>query len=451
MKFQASDPLKLFRKYILISAAVVFIACSLQAQGQQQQVVDGIAAVVEDEIILMSDIQQYAQMQALQMGINPYQNPQEFQQTMNRLQPRVLKSLVNQKIIQAKAEEDSIIIKEHEIEQALQQQIDQMASQSGGIEAMEEQLGMSVNEIKSEYREDVRKRLLVERYQATKFADISVSRREVENFYRTYKDSIPRMSKRVNISHILMQVKPDKSADSAAVEKLRELKFAIRDGASFDSLAKAHSDDPGSGSRGGDLGFVSRGTLVPAFEEVAFDLEEGQLSDIVKTEFGYHLIKLAERRGEKIHVKHILQKPEATQADTRKIRSRLNRLRQQALNGADFDSLARMHSEDEGVELNSGNLGWYEVPNLRIEEFKTAVDTMEPGDISRPIRSDFGYHIVKLNDMKRGGEVTLKDHWTELEQMVMQQKRSQEYQRWLQSLRNQFYVDIKMDTTRLSL
>ncbi len=437
MNFQADNRPNPFRKLLLLGICL-FSAVSMFAQGTQEQIVDGIAAVVEDEIILVSDIQQYAQMQAMQMGINPYQNPQQFQQAMQRLQPQVLESLISQKIIQAKAEEDSVIIKDHEIEQTLQQQIDQMAAQAGGEEAMEEQLGMSVSQIKNEYREDVRKRLLVERYQATKFSNIAVSRNEIEQFYRTYKDSIPAMPERVNISHILLQVKPDQSADSAAVEQLRDIRRQLEAGAGFDSLATRYSQDPGSGNRGGDLGFVSRGTLVPGFEEAAFALREGEISDVVHTEFGYHLIKLVERRGERIHVKHILRKPEATETDTRLVRDQLNTLRQQALNGTNFDSLAQVHSEDEGVEMNSGNLGWYEIPNLRIEAFKNAVDTLQPGEITRPFRSEFGWHIVKMNDRKPGGEVTLKDHWTELEQMVMQRK--------LNSLRKQFYVEVKIDT-----
>jgi len=431
-----------------VLAACLLVVIPLQAQ---QQIVDGVAAVVEDEIILLSDIQQYAQMQAMQMGVDPYQNPQKFQRIMQRIQPQVLQSLVNQKIIQAKAREDSVIIKDHQVEQALQQQIDNMSSQAGGIESLEQQLGMSISEIRNEYRDDIRKRLLVEQYQSTKFADISVSRREVEQFYKSYKDSIPPMPKRVNISHILLQVKPSKSADSLAVTQLRDIRQMLGQGASFDSLARKFSEDPGSSQRGGDLGFVSRGTLVPRFEETAFNLSEGELSDIIKTEFGYHLIKLVERRGEKIHVKHILRTPESTESDRQEVIRRLNRYRKLAEQGADFDSLAREHSEDTGVQLNSGNLGWYEIPNLRVPEFKQAVDTMDVGDISRPFQSDFGWHIIKLNDMQQGGEVTLDDNWVELEQMVRQQKRSQEYQRWLKNLRSQFYVEVKVDTSSTSL
>lgn len=406
----------------------------------QQGLVDGVAAVVENDYILLSEVRQYAQMQAMQMGMNPYNNPQEF----NRLKQQVFQSLIDQKIIQAKAEEDSIIIKEHQVEQALQQQIDNMIAQTGSEQALEEALGMSMNEIRNEYREDVRKRLLVEQYQSTKFADLSVSRREVEQFYNTYKDSIPAMPKRVNISHIVLRVRPDKSADSAAVEKLRNLKQQLQSGADFAELAKQHSMDPGSRQQGGDLGFVERGTLVPAFEEAAFALDPGGLSDIIKTDFGYHLIKLEERRGEKIHVKHILLSPQATDQDNQAVIQRLNDLRAEALTGASFDSLAKQHSEDTGAELNSGNLGWFEVPNLQVEKFKQVVDTMKAGDISKPFQTQYGWHIVKLNDMKPGGEVTLDKNWVEIEQMVLRQKQQQEYQKWLSNLRDQFYIDIKI-------
>lgn len=427
----------------LISLFVI-ISGLLVAPATGQDLVDGIAAVVEGEIILMSDVQQYAMMQAYQMDINPYQQPQEFQRTLQQLQPQVLQSLIDQNIIKAKAEEDSVIIKEHEIEQALQQQIDNMVAQVGSEEALEEQLDMSIREIKDEYRDEVHKRLLVERYQQTKFANISVSRREVEKFYKTYKDSIPEMPKRAHVSHIVIKTQPGTSADSLAVSQLRDIKSKIQEGASFTQLAQQYSQDPGSRRQGGDLGFVSRGSLVPEFEQVAFSLQQGEVSDIIETEFGYHIIKLEERRGEKVHVRHILITPQATQRDNQAVIDTLNTIRNKLLAGAPFDSLALQYSQDSDVQSNRGNLGWIELPNFQIPEFRQVVDTMKVGQISEPFQTQLGLHIVKLNDVREGGEVTLKSNWPEIEQMVLQQKMTEEYQRWLESLRSNFYVDVKI-------
>jgi len=428
---------------------VIFMAGVLIVPAQGQNIVDGIAAVVEEDIILMSDVQQYAMMQAYQMGVNPYQRPQEFQRLLQELQPQVLQSLIDQNIIKAKAEEDSVIIKEHEIEQALQQQIDNMVSQVGSEEALEDQYGMSIREIKDEYRDEVHKRLLVERYQQTKFANISVSRREVEQFYQAYQDSIPEMPKRANVSHIVIKTKPGASSDSLAVRQLRDLKTKIQEGADFAELAQQYSQDPGSRRQGGDLGFVSRGTLVPEFEQVAFALQQGAISDIVKTEFGYHLIKLEERRGEKVHVRHILITPQATQEDNQAVIDSLNMIRSELLAGAPFDSLALRYSQDTDVQRNRGDLGWIELPNFQIPEFRQVVDTMQVGQISKPFQTQLGWHIVKLNDVREGGEVTLKNNWPEIEQMVLQQKRVDEYQRWLESLRSNFYVDVKIQDFQL--
>ncbi|HKI46135.1 MAG TPA: peptidylprolyl isomerase, partial [Balneolales bacterium] len=232
---------------------IVVLFSGIASAQSAPQLVDGVAAVVQDEVILYSDVQQYAQMQAMQIGFKPYNDPQRFQQ----LETQVLQSLIDQKIIQAKAEEDSIEVKDHEIDQALQQQIDNMVAQAGSEKQLEQMLGMSISKIKNEYRDDVRKRLLIDKYQQSKFADISVSRREVEQFYKTYKDSIPDIAKRVNISHIVLSVKPSESADSAAVQKLRDIKKQIENGASFEEMAQKYSEDPGSKNQGGDLGFVS--------------------------------------------------------------------------------------------------------------------------------------------------------------------------------------------------
>jgi len=409
--------------------------------AQQQQVVDGVAAVVEDELILYSDIQQYARLQANQMGITPYKNPEQYKQ----LEEEMLQSLIDQKIILAKAKEDSIEVKDREVDQMLQQQIDNMIQQAGSEAALKQAVGMSVRELKKEYREDVRKRLLVERYQSTKFSDVTVSRSEVEKFYNTYKDSLPEMPKRVNISHIVIKEKPNTLADSLAIAKLQSIRDQIQNGADFSAMAQKYSQDPGSRMNGGDLGFVARGTLVPAFEEKAFSLSPGQISDVVKTEFGYHLIKLIDRRGEKIHVKHILIKPQVTEQDKQNIVNQLQDIRKEIKNGAPFDSLAREYSDDEDVGLNGGNLGWFNAKNLQIPAFKSVLDTMQVGEISQPFHTDFGWHILRLNDVKPGGKMTLQKNWVEIEQLALQQKQTEEYQRWLQDLRKQFYINVKMN------
>jgi len=410
--------------------------------------VDGIAAVVENDAILMSDVQQLAMMQASRMGINPYQQPQQYMSTVRQLEPQALQSMIDQSIIKAKAEEDSVEVKDHEVEQALQQQVDNLVAQVGSEEALEKQFNMSIDDIKKEYREEVYNQLLVQRYQATKFTNISVSRREVEQFYNTYKDSIPELPKRVNLSQIFLKVKPSVSADSQAVRQLRDLKRRIQNGESFGKLASEYSEDPGSKAQGGDLGFVARGTLVPAFEQVAFSLEPGQLSPIVKTEFGYHLIQLVERRGEKIHVKHILISPRTSPQDDQAVIDTLNTIRQQILEGAPFDSLALKYSDDSDVSRNLGELGWIELPNFQIPEFRQVADTLQVGQISKPFQTDLGWHIVRLNDVKPGGKVTLDKNWAEIEQAVLQRKQAEKYQEWLKELRTEFYVSIKMDDLR---
>jgi len=402
--------------------------------------VDGVAAVVEDELILYSDVQQYARLQASQMGITPYKNPEQYKQ----LEEEMLQSLIDQKIILAKAKEDSIEVKDREVDQMLQQQIDNMIQQAGSEAALRQAVGMNVRELKKEYREDVRKRLLVERYQQTKFSDVTVSRSEVEKFYNTYKDSLPEMPKRVNISHIVIKEKPNTLADSLAIAKLESIREQIQKGADFSAMAQKYSQDPGSRMNGGNLGFVARGTLVPAFEEKAFSLSPGEVSDIVKTEFGYHIIKLIDRRGEKIHVQHILIKPQVTEQDKNAIVNQLKEIRKEIKNGAPFDSLAREYSDDEDVGLNGGNLGWFNAKNLQIPAFKAVLDTMHVGEISQPFQTDFGWHILRLNNVKTGGKMTLKKNWVEIEQIALQQKQTEEYQRWLQDLRKQFYVNVKM-------
>jgi len=436
---------------LLLISIIVLSSLGITTIVYPQQVVDQIAAIVEDEIILMSEVQQTAMQQVVyQMGINPQTQPQQFQQAVIQIQPQVLEALINQNIIKAKAEEDSVVVKDFEIEQTMEQQLNSMVEGVGGSEqALEQQLGMTMNQIRDEIRDNVEKQLLIQRYQNTRFANMTVSRKEVEQFYETYKDSIPDAAKQVNLSHIVINTKPSSAADSLAVAQLREIKEQIENGASFSEMAELYSQDPGSRQQGGDLGFVARGSLVPEFEEVAFALNPGEISDVVASEFGYHLIQLEERRGERIHVRHILLSPTPGEEDVQAVIDTLNMLRQKIGEGVPFDSLALQYSEDTEVANNRGNIGWVELPSFQVPEFRSVVDTMEVGEVSAPFQTDLGWHIVQLNDVREGGEVTLDNNWPEIEQMALQQKQAREYQRWLETLRSQFYVSVKIDNTQI--
>ncbi|MCH8303615.1 MAG: peptidylprolyl isomerase [Candidatus Marinimicrobia bacterium] len=419
---------------------ILLFSLVISSSSLKSQIVDGIAAIVGDEIILKSEVDQFAQTQALRMRIDPSRNPSRYQSIWRK----TLETMIDQKILLDRAELDSIEVSEKEVEQALNQQIDGIIQRVGSREKAEEILGYPISKLRRNYREEIRKQRLVEKIQQQKFNDITVGRREVEEFFSQYADSLPEINPGVKISHILIEIKAGSNADSIALNKIDSILTTIKSGGDFSELASLYSDDTNSALNGGELGFMKRGTLVPEFEEAAYSLSPGEISEIVRTEFGYHIIKLIERRGERINVKHILIMPKTGKYDEDKVVILLKDLRARIISGESFEDVAGEYSDDPEVAVNNGNLGWYDLTSLSIPQFVEVLDTLKVGNISKPIKTDYGYHIIKSIEIREGGKLTLKDNWYELESIVIRNKRLQVYNEWLDSIRDEVYIDIKM-------
>jgi peptidyl-prolyl cis-trans isomerase SurA len=407
-----------------------------------QQVLDKVMAVVENEVILQSELTQYALNIAFQYRIDPRREPEKFQQ----LQNETLQNLINQKILLAKAEEDSIEVEERQVDTVLEEQINRMIQQVGSEQKLEEQLGMSINKLKRNFRDDVRKNLKVEKLQQTKFSQIKITRREVEEFYNSSKDSLPELKETVDISHILINVKAGDQSEQKAKEKVAGYLQEVKSGTDFSELCRKYSEDPGSAARGGEIGFMERGDFVPEFEEVAFLLEPGQISDIVKTRFGFHIIQCIERKGDKINVRHLLIRLEPTNVDEEETQKKSKEIRALLDNPENnFETIAKQYSDDETSREQGGHLGLFEVENLQEQEFRAVIDTLKPGEISQPFKTKFGWHILKLNSKQEPRPITIEKDWDKLEAFALNLKRQKEFQKWLDGIKKDVYVEIKAD------
>jgi len=431
--------MKITSKITNFNLALLFVL-SAYSLPLKSQVVDGIAAVVGDEIILKSEVDQFAQSQAIRLRIDPSRSPNRFES----LWRNTLQTMIDQKILLDRAEIDSIVVSEREIEEALEFQIDGIIQQLGSKEKAEEVIGYSLNRLKRTYREEIRKQKLVEKIQQRKFSNLTAGRREVEDFFNEHSDSLPELKPAVKIGHILLEVSPGSGADKYAFNKADSIATLIKNGENFSELAQKYSEDPISAQKGGELGFMRRGTLVPEFEEASYLLSPDEVSDIVKTEFGYHIIKMIERRGELINVKHILVMLKSSNLDERLVIDRLNLLRDQLMAGEDFESLASENSADPEINNNKGNLGWFDLTSLSIPEFSSVLDTLPLGSISKPFETTFGYHIVTIFERRAGGTLSLEKNWHDIEAIVIRNKRLKVYNEWLNSLRDGVFIDIKM-------
>jgi len=397
------------------------------------QVLDRVVAVVENEPILESELNAQVQFFVLNNKADP---------NTPGLKDQVLQSMINEKLIVAKAIEDSVVVTDEDVQQQMDALIQQRVQQVGSEARLEELYGMPLSRIKREFRDELRKNLLAERLRQQRFGASQISRREVEEFFREFKDSLGAVPEEVELFHIFVRPKPDSASKAVARAKAQILLDSLKAGVDFAELASRHSEDPGSASRGGDLGLVRRGQFVKDFEAAVFALNVGQLSGIVETEFGYHLIQLVERRGDAVQARHLLIKIERSRAGDSAAIALLDSLRNRALTGESFAELAKKYSEDKETALISGSLGTAEVEQLD-KNFYATVAPLKEGEISPPtqlnVGCSYGYHIVLVKKRVPAHPMSLDRDQQRIEAIALNYKRTKEYQEWLDEIRKQIY------------
>lgn len=421
---------------ILITSLLLTAALFLPAQ----QLVDGVAAIVGENIILYSEMNQYAFEIAQQNKIDIYKDPTAFAE----IQQQALKDLINSKILILQAEADSIEINERNVETTVDQQMKQYIQMAGSEEILESYFDTPIKNIREMIYERVKSSMISQQLQQEKFSKIKISRPEVIEFYNTHRDSLPNLPERIDINHILITEKPSPASKQKTLDMIEGIRNDILSGAlSFEDAAFQYSQDPGSAEEGGDLGFVPKGTFVPEFEKAAHALKPGEISEPVETQFGYHLIQCIEMRGELIHTRHILFSIQTTDEDNQYVINMLSTIRDSIREQGDFERFARKYSEDPDVESNGGHLGEFAIKTLQIPEFGEVAKTLKQGEISQPFISPYGFHILRLNKYLKEEKISLKDHYPILEKMALNEKQSQFWEKWMNDLYGKFYVEIK--------
>lgn len=432
--------MKLRNTSLMVLSALILSNVAHGQANENKQVIDGVAAIVADNIILKSELAQIVNLTVMQQNINPNQNLELFQQ----LQLQVLQSLIDQKVVLELAEKDTnIIIKDKEVDSALETQIANILSQAGSEEKAEEMLGEPLRDFKREYWFDIRDRLYADKFQQLKLQGVSVNRIDVESFYKTYKDSLPFFPPKIKLRHLLLPLKPGEKSITAAIALLGSLRDEVYAGADFSELAKIYSQDPGSKIRGGDLGFTHRGSLVSEFEEVAFTLDIGEISKPIKTAFGYHIIQPLEKQGDKVRVRHILIAPLVSENDEQKVYDFAITIKDSIKTIEDFIALTERHSVDDQTNKTGGDLGWINPNTFAIPEIGQVLQYLELRECSPPVKTSLGYHLLWLEDAKEGGYPSLEKHWVDIEAMALNKKKMDWYRVFIQDAREKFYISIK--------
>ena len=418
----------------------VILLCSLFLYGQNQDMpIDGIAAVVGENIILKSDVSQVVGMTALQKGLDATRDLA----LIEKLQGDVLNSLIDQKVILEMAKLDSIEVNEKDVDRALEQQIETFIMRAGTEEMAETMLGQSLNDFRREYWYDMRDRLITEQYQQQLIMSVNINRDGVVNFFTNYRDSLPVFPVKMKIRHLLVRIKPSKKSRLDALEKIKTLRERILSGESFSNLAEQYSTDPGTKNNGGSLGYIRRNQMVKKFETVAFTQNLNTVSNPVETQFGFHILETTEKSGEKIKVRHILISPTIKEDDETRAYNYAMTLRDSSKNLDSFKKLVTKFSDDEPTKKIGGDLGWINSTNSPIQAIAEVLGLLEKDECSRPVKSDYGYHLLWVEAVKPGGRPSLQTHWVEMEEIALNHKRMVYFQDWVVDARNKLFIDIK--------
>ena len=407
-----------------------FVLLSVLASAQPQTV-DGVAAIVGGDVILKSDIdEQYDVF-----------NRQNFGKPVSYCE--VFEELLFQKLLIHHAAIDSISIGEEEVEANMDRRIQQLIMQMGDQKKLEDFYEKSVVEIKEDMRTLIKEQLTAQRMQMTVVEGIEVTPSEVREYYENLPaDSIPLISAEVELSQIVKFPELSDEAEQEVIAKLKELKERIENGTSFSSMAILYSEDPGSNKKGGEYLGIQRGVFVKEFEAVAFNLRKGEISDPFKTEFGYHIVQLLEKRGEELDLRHILIKPKLTQENLQEAKNFLDSVSVAITNGEmTFEEASRRFSDDEQTRFNGGQMSNFQSGNNKFEVSQldrglfALISTLENDEISeasfyRTEDQREAFRIVRLDANYEPHKANLDLDFTRIKGFALQQKQAKTVEDW---------------------
>jgi len=441
---------------ICLTGSLLFQS-QLQAQETQSNVIDEVIWVVGDDAIFLSDVENArlsAQMQGDKIEGDPYCTIPE--------------QIAIQKLFLHQAKLDSVDVSDSQVSGDVERQVNYAISQLGSQEKVEEYLNKSLNAYREELRSRTKERYAVMKVQQGLVENLKVTPSDVRSFYnRIPKDSLPYISTSVEVEIITAEPKVSLQEIDDIKNRLRDFTEQVTSGKmQFSTLARMYSDDKGSAQRGGELGFQGKGTLTPEFAVVAFDLNDPKrVSRIVETEYGYHIIQLIEKRGDRINVRHILLRPHVTKEEVAAATLRLDSVRNDIVAGKfSFEEGAYYISSDKDTRNNKGLMVNNPDPNSmnsgeragtsRFEmselppDIAKVVDTMKVNGISKPftmISSKTGKEIaiiVKLKSRVDGHKASLSDDFQTLKAMVEAEKRNQIINDWVAKKQKETYIRI---------
>lgn len=426
---------------------VFFCNILLLAQQPNEVILDKIIAKVDNYIVLKSEYD-VTLLQALHSG-------SKFDHKKTPCE--VLENLLINKLLLAKAEIDSIVVDDKQVEAELDHRMSYFISQIGSKEKLEAYYNKSVNQLKNELRKQVKEQKVVQKMQMTITEKIKVTPGEVKKFFNDIPtDSLPFYSKEYELGQIVKLPSVNKIQKIKTRERLGRIRdMIVNQNESFAKMAKDFSEDPGGSARnGGEIGFFKKGDLVPEYEAAALKLKPGETSPIVESQFGFHIIQLIERRGNEFNTRHILLRPVSSENDVEEAAHFLDSLRNKIVKDSiKFDVAAKEHSDDKATKETGGMLSSQSTNSNKIpaEEIDAnlvfLIDTLKIGGVSKPIpyRTEDGkdgYRIVYLKAATQPHQANLKDDYLKIQAEALNQKKNKAVEQWFFKTKNEVFIDL---------
>ncbi|MBX2961037.1 MAG: peptidylprolyl isomerase [Cyclobacteriaceae bacterium] len=428
--------------------SILFILSGVAKLYAQEEptgfIVDKIIGKVDNYIVLKSELDK-----AFQEYVSNGGNPTA------EMRCQFLAMLLRNKLMMAKAEMDSVVVGDSEVDANTQRRMEMILAQYGGSPVdLENKFGKTLEQIRTELRDQIREQMVVNEMQRNITQDISVTPAEIRKFFnRIPKDSLPFFSAEAEVAQIVRVAKVSEAQKDVTRRELMEIRDRIMAGEDFATLAKKYSADPSVAINGGDMGFVGRGMMVPEFEAASFKLKQGEISMPVETLFGFHIIQLMERRGNEYHSRHILMSPTPSPEDLEDARKYLDSIRTLVVEEKiTFQKAAKEYSDD----IETKGVGGFFIDEdggsrIPVDELDPvvffAIDSMKVGSISSPLvyRTEMGKEAVRIIFYKSRVPphlASLKDDWQRIQNATLNQKQNRALEKWFDKARNDVFISI---------
>jgi peptidyl-prolyl cis-trans isomerase SurA len=421
------------------SALVLGFAATLWIAGKAHaEPLDGIAALVDDQVILRSEVEEQFAMYAAQSRIAPGDTTGALE-----VKNEILDRLIDEKLVLAEAKKQGITASDADIESGVDDAIADTKQRIGSEEQFQLELkreNMTLEDLKERYRGEVRKQILTSRLIGKEIRNkVEIADSDVDVYYEKHRAEFPKRPEQMRLRHILIVPKPAPTIELAALAAARTARERIAGGEDFGKVAAELSADPSS-RFGGDIGTFQRGDLEAPFDSAAFSIGIDSVSAPIRTSRGYHVVQVYQRENDQASVRHILIPITIGDKERFAAVAQAETLMARARRGEPFEELARRYSDEPEVREAGGDIGSLPLKGLR-EPFLGALQALAPGGISEVISDDRGQHIFQLVERVPERDYELDEIREELRQLAHQEKLEAAYQDWIANLRKSYFVE----------